>query len=276
MKKASLRSSLIVLILAALVGGGFALRNLEEKNIKQAPSVETAAPENEEVANPSEDKPAESLLEKVEEKARELKPSLPQTTSPDTVKQNVPFTSQAPSAQWGDPVFQNGCEEASMIMADAWISGRPLPAKPQVEDEIRKLSDLAWKKFGAETYDTSAEDTAVIFREYFHEGDISVRHDVSLDDLRDTILSGKLAIVPVDGRKLGNPNFTAPGPEYHMLVVVGYDPSGKEFVTNDPGTRKGAGYRYPEATLFGAIRDYPTGHHEKVEKVDKAMIVIEK
>jgi hypothetical protein len=44
-----------------------------------------------------------------------------------------------------------------------------------------------------------------------------------------------------------------------MLLVIGYDPLTRKFITNDPGTRKGAGYRYDESVLFDAIWEYPSG-----------------
>ena len=59
-----------------------------------------------------------------------------------------------------------------------------------------------------------------------------------------------------------------------MLVVTGYDAEKKEFITNDPGTRKGAGYRYPEQVLFDAIREYPTGKHVPITINRKAMIIV--
>ena len=40
------------------------------------------------------------------------------------------------------------------------------------------------------------------------------------------------------------------------------------------GTRLGEGYRYPVSTLFAAIRDYPTGYHEPIERTEKVMIVV--
>ena len=48
----------------------------------------------------------------------------------------------------------------------------------------------------------------------------------------------------------------------------------KEFITNDPGTRKGELYRYNETVLYSAIRDYPTGYHETINKIEKNMIVV--
>src|SRR3989344_3566435 len=36
--------------------------------------------------------------------------------SPDKILLEVPFTSQAPRANWAEPRFQDGCEEAAGIM----------------------------------------------------------------------------------------------------------------------------------------------------------------
>ena len=85
---------------------------------------------------------------------------------------------------------------------------------------------------------------------------------------------GSLVLVPAFGQILGNPYFTPPGPATHMLVIRGYDETTKEFITNDPGTRRGEGYRYSYAALVRAIRDYPTGDHEPVPTLEKRMIVV--
>lgn len=186
----------------------------------------------------------------------------PAVELPETVMQEVPFTPQAPSGQWGDPVFQNACEEASLLMAAAWaLSRTSLASKSEVEQEIRAISALAEKRFGDQAYDTSIDDTTVLYREYFGLDALSVLHDISLDDLRKSIQEGNIVVVAVNGQKLANPRYTPPGPEHHMLVIIGYDAATREFVTNDPGTRFGASYRYDEDVLFDAISDYPTGYH---------------
>ena len=63
-----------------------------------------------------------------------------------------------------------------------------------------------------------------------------------------------------------------------MLVIIGYDPDKKEFITNDPGTKNGGSYRYNEEVLYNAIWDYPTSEIDTVvpEKKEKAMLVIQK
>lgn len=187
---------------------------------------------------------------------------------------SVPFTSQAPSAKWGDDTFQNGCEEASLAMAAYWISGKPL-TKEIAEREIVALSAFERKDIG-HAVDTSAADTAKLFRGYYGTGTAEVRYDISAADIRAALAEGAAVIVPTNGRKLGNPNFKQPGPLTHMLVVIGYDAATKEFITNDPGTRLGKGYRYGEKVLLGAIRDYPTGRHLPIAEERTAMIVVRK
>ena len=61
-----------------------------------------------------------------------------------------------------------------------------------------------------------------------------------------------------------------------MIIIRGYDPLTKEFITNDPGTRKGELYRYDATVLYEAIRDYPTGYHEIIPHIEKNMIVVSK
>ena len=89
-------------------------------------------------------------------------------------------------------------------------------------------------------------------------------------------VSGNIVIVPANGRVIGNPYFNPPGPARHMVVIRGYDPVTKEFITNDPGTERGENYRYPEAVLYNGIRDYPTGYHKPIVEDKKVMIVVGK
>lgn len=193
---------------------------------------------------------------------------------PESVTHVIPFTPQAPSAQWNDIVFQNACEEASIVMAAAWAKNEEtLPGKSVIERDIRSISADAEKRFGENAYDTSAEDTATLFREY-SRSEATILHDAASDDIADAVRKGNIVIAPFDGRKLGNPNYTAPGPEYHMLVIIGYDTKTGEFVTNDPGTRRGASYPYDEDILFDAIRDYRTGYHLKTTGAPGKTVIV--
>jgi len=190
------------------------------------------------------------------------------------VQYTVPFTSQAPFGEWSVPEFQDGCEEASAIMANAWVTGATL-SPPSAKKEILDIAAFEKHAIGHST-DTSASDTKrLLLEQYFHLSHVELIENFAKRDLI-AALSRGIVIVPMNGQLLGNPNFTSPGPLHHMVVVIGYDPEAHEFITNDPGTRKGAGYRYDEDIFFRAARDYPTGIHEEPKMAEKNMIVVER
>jgi len=185
----------------------------------------------------------------------------------------VPFTSQSPFGNWKDKRQQDGCEEASALMAVFWARGKTL-TKENALKEILAISAYT-KKYHKEYRDTSARDaTEWIYKGYFKYQNVAVKKATSTDSIIAELKSGRLIIAPMDGRALKNPFFTAPGPGRHMLVIKGYDPVKKEFITNDPGTHRGESYRYPEKRLFEALRDYPTGYHKKITSIEKNFIVV--
>lgn len=193
-------------------------------------------------------------------------------TTPQDILLEVPFTPQAPYAQWDNVIFQNACEEASILMAMRWVEDRSL-TKQEAEKEIRAISNFEQKVFG-HFHDTSSLDTAQIIKDYFKYQNVDVRIDISAEDIKAELVKGNVVIVPVNGQKLNNPFYTLPGPLEHMIVVIGYDAATEEFITNDPGTRRGEKFRYSEDVLKAALQDYPSGFHEPVIKENKTMIVV--
>ncbi len=185
----------------------------------------------------------------------------------------APFISQAPFGNWDDPRKQDGCEEAAAIMAMAWINNEELTAKT-ADERIDEISAYEEKIYGS-FHDTNAQDAAErIFKGFFGYDNIEVKHNITKENIKQELFKGNLVIVPTNGRLLNNPNYTPPGPTTHNLVIIGYDISTDEFITNDPGTRRGEKYRYNEDVLEGALLDYPTGNHEKIEEIKTAMIVV--
>ncbi len=184
----------------------------------------------------------------------------------------VPFTVQAPFGEWSDPIFQDACEEASVTMAAAWVKGSTL-SKETAKKDIMALAKFQQKIYG-HAVDTSIDDTALLLRDYFSVTTFQVQRAVTIPDMRQALAAGNIVTVPTDGRKLKNPNFTQPGPPRHMLVVIGYDDVTEEFIVNDPGTRRGEGYRYPQSVLYEALLDYPTGQHAEVVSTDKVMLTV--
>lgn len=193
----------------------------------------------------------------------------------------VPFTSQAPLAKWQDSRQQDGCEEAVSLMAMAWVKGEGLTVKNKIskatwEKKIIALSDFEKKKYGEYRDVTLSDMIKWIFKDYFKYDKVNIKSLVSTKDILAELEKGKIVLLPMNGRELKNPNFKAPGPVTHMVLIKGYDYKTKEFITNDPGTRNGENYRYPEKIILKAIRVYPTGYHLTVKKIEKSMIVVEK
>lgn len=186
---------------------------------------------------------------------------------------NVPFSSQAPYGDWKDARQQDGCEEAASMLAIAWANNQTL-TKDQALETLLAIADFEKNTYGQFT-DTSTSDTQDrIIRNYFHYSNSQVISINFVADIITQLSQNKLVIIPTNGQLLNNPNFTGNGPERHNLVIRGYDSTTKEFITNDPGTRKGENYRYPENVIFNAIRDYPTGAHEPITTIQKNAIVV--
>ncbi|MFA5933546.1 MAG: C39 family peptidase [Microgenomates group bacterium] len=206
------------------------------------------------------------------------------TTSPQTTTAykskvliaGVPFTPQAPFAEWSDARFQEGCEEASSLMAIYWAKNITSIDRTKAKEEIIAMVNYQIEKGGL-GMDTSAQDTALkIISGYLGFNNYEVKENISLQDIKDELLKGNLIIVPANGQALNNPHFTAPGPERHMIVIRGYDDNTGTFITNDPGIRQGELYAYPQQVFYNAIRDYSTGYNAPIVGNKKIMIIIKK
>jgi hypothetical protein len=198
-----------------------------------------------------------------------------QSDLPASFDIKVAFASQAPLGDWNMP-YQEACEEASMIMAAKYYKGEKLDANI-MNDEILKL--VKWEEDNGYALDLTAKQVVEILDKYFSiKAEIS--KEVTADRIKKEIVAGHLIIVPAAGRDLGNPNYKWPGPLYHMLVVRGYNST--NFITNDPGTRKGNGYQYSYGDLLWAIHDWNGGARTykdprpepEINKGEKVMVVV--
>lgn len=224
----------------------------------------------------------ENIIQEVKDAQQDIKKEdiktveeKPETTEVLKINFQVPFTSQAPFGEWDNPAFQDGCEEASALMAISWARGEMLTSE-KAKKEILAIADYEKENYG-EFLDTSTADSLErIIKGYFKYENAKIKNNIFVDDIILELVNGNLVILPMDGQLLNNPYYTQPGPDRHNLVVIGYNEKAGEFITNDPGTKHGAGFRYNEEILFSAIQDYPTGHHEPIEKIEKNMIIISK
>lgn len=196
----------------------------------------------------------------------------------EEINLDVPFSTQAPHANWALP-YQEACEEASALLVHRFYTGENLT--PDIADQ-ELLKIIEWEKITLGYYEhTTVEETARILREYFGHAKVDVRYDFNLDDLKREVAAGRPLILPFAGRELGNPNYRQPGPVYHMLVVKGFTKDGR-IITNDVGTRRGHNYVYDPQILFNAIHDAPSGGSvwnvtdpaQHIKTGRKAMIIV--
>jgi hypothetical protein len=176
----------------------------------------------------------------------------------------VPFRSQAPRGDWSLP-WQEACEEASAVLVDAFWRGDDLSVE---EMEARINSVIAWEQsnFGFYKHTTAAQ-TAGILKELYGYDRVDVEYGVGVDRIAQHVREGRPVIVPLAGRELGNPYYTAPGPVYHMLVVKGITEAG-DVITNDVGTRHGRNLTYAPDIFEAAMHDVPTGGDDWPNGVD--------
>ncbi|MBU1119113.1 C39 family peptidase [Patescibacteria group bacterium] len=180
---------------------------------------------------------------------------------PESMNLAVPFTSQAPHANWDLP-YQEACEEAAMLMSAHFLLNKGGFTKDSADAGILDLVHFEEKKGMA--IDMTTEETARVFEERFGLK-AEVRYDFDETDIKEAIAKGHPVIMPFAGRQLGNPNFTPPGPLYHMLVIKGYTPN--VFITNDPGTRNGRDFQYTYKKILDTNHDWNNGDVTRGKKV---------
>ncbi len=157
----------------------------------------------------------------------------------------------------------------SLIMVHHFLAGTGL-TREQAEQEIQAM--VHWETEHGYPQDVTVAELGAIAQQYYGYTP-RVIEDPTLEDLKQLLAGGSPVIVPAAGRDLGNPYFSGEGPWYHMLVLTGY--GWWDFVTNDPGTKRGEGYAYDFETLLRAIHDW-TGIKEEIRKGRSAVLVLEK
>lgn len=187
--------------------------------------------------------------------ARGQDTNVAETPLPDQMNLNVPFTSQAPHANWDLP-YQEACEEAAALIVHRYWTQESFASADDADASLRSIVDFENETYGSYK-DTTAEETARFIRDLWGYT-VDVLENPSLEMIKREVTNGYPVIVPTAGRLLGNPNFSGEGPIYHMIVVKGYTRDGR-LITNDPGTRKGADYVYDADTVMNAMHDWNDG-----------------
>lgn len=189
---------------------------------------------------------------------------------PKVFQLSVPFSAQAPTANW-DELHNEACEETSAIMAAAYYNNNhnSTLAADFVESELSKITEWEKQTFGY-YLDIDTNETAKLLTD-FYGLNAQVVNNMTEEEIKKQLKDGRVIIWPANGRKLGNPNFRQPGPPYHMLVIKGWDSQG--FITNDPGTRKGHNYPYTYEVLYNANGTW-SHNLNAVDEGNKTAIVV--
>ncbi len=194
-------------------------------------------------------------------------PSAPKP-QPGSVRITMPFSSQAPFANW-DAMHEETCEEASLVLVKTFLDGKATITEQEMENELQML--VKWQTDHGYGQDVTMDElgkTAV--------GAYGLRYrviDATKESIETELAAGNPVIIPAAGRELGNPYFSGEGPWYHVLVVSGFDAS--SYYTQDVGTKRGANYRYDKDTLLAALHDW-TGVKEATNTGSKRALVVTK
>ncbi len=194
------------------------------------------------------------VLESSPTLTRTEKKDLLDISIPSEINLDIPFTIQSPDQTW-DELHNEACEEASLLMVDAYYAGQT--ENISISSAMKSIADITDYENTLFGYNksTTIEQTAQIAKGFFHLNDVHIIHAPTVDGMKMLLAKGIPIIMPAAGRLLHNTHFRGAGPMYHMLVLKGYTRDGN-FIVNDPGTRVGKDFVYSFDILMNAMHDY--------------------
>ncbi len=208
--------------------------------------------------------------ENEEELVEEVIPQLP-----TEVRRVIPFATQAPLGVWND-FYDEMCEEASAIVANAWLinDSRPILDPNEVDQELKNISEFEKESIGTDV-STTIRQLRTVMIDYMSISPESLNMvEISSELELKKLLVDNIIIAPFAGKELKNPYFRGGGPRYHMLVITGYKE--KSFITNDVGTKRGANFEYQSDLLISAIHDFIPEDEGEISVGNKTVLIIKK
>lgn len=183
------------------------------------------------------------------------------------VNLEVRFYSQSPFWKWWK-IFNETCEEASVLIAINYALNKQTN-KTLFRDELLKIVDWENKKFWDYRH-TNVKQTAQILEEYFNFTNYEIINNPTILDIKKNLNEWNIIIAPFYWIWL-NPHYLWRWPEYHFMVIKGYD--SESFITHDVWTKHWKNYRYNQKKLFDRIHDY---NSESIQKWKKKIIILKK
>lgn len=222
------------------------------------------------IIEPFIEKDSQNIAEDIE-KPKEIIKQEVEPQIPASLNLDIAFTSQSPFAKW-NARDEDACEEASLIMAGQYYKKINLTVEnniinpTEVDSELNKI--IEWENANIREWkSTTILQTSLLAKNYF-KFNVEIK-DLSFSEIKKALVQEKLVILPAYGGALKNPFFKSPPPIYHMLLIKGWD--GDKFITNDPGTKRGANYVYTKEILEKAVHDWNGGD---VENGAQKMLIV--
>ncbi|MFA5827997.1 MAG: C39 family peptidase [Candidatus Shapirobacteria bacterium] len=184
----------------------------------------------------------------------------------------APFVEQAPEKNWDQP-WQDACEEAGLLTVDYFyknITPSPQDIKQSILDMIDYEKLQKWK------IDININQMQQISEKYLgYNSEILI--NPSVEEIKKYISKNIPIVVPANGKTLyrENKHFKNGGPEYHVVVILGYNDDKSQFTVHDVGTQFGKYFRYSYNLLLEANHNLPeSGNKKEIDSGSKEMLIL--
>ncbi len=181
-------------------------------------------------------------------------------TLPPATNIDVPFISQAPTGNWSEP-WKNACEETSIYMVSSFYADDTIKRDEAIK-HIREIIATKNKEFQVSA-DESLEKISELIKLLGLPWSTEIVTDPSLEDIKKQLAKNQPIIAPVFAPAL---HYSAGGPDYHVMVITGYDDKTSEFIVNDPAIKNGKGIRFKYDVFMKAIHDLNQKNYKAGEK----------
>ncbi len=168
---------------------------------------------------------------------------------PSSTNIDVPFTSQAPTGNWSEP-WKNACEETSIYMVSSFYTDDTIK-RDQAIKHIKEIIAAKNKEFKVSA-DESLEKISELIALLGFPWKTEVVENPSIEDIKKQLAKNQPIIAPVFAPAL---HYAEGGPDYHVMVITGYDDKTNEFIVNDPAFKNGKGIRFKYDVFMKAIHD---------------------
>ncbi len=167
----------------------------------------------------------------------------------------IPFTSQAPLFDWRQP-WQDACEETVIVMVDNFYKKTLLSDPKVARNQILNIFTIKESVSGKSLDENADQIVSLINNSLSWEA--RVVESPTIEDIKAEIDAGRPIILPTSGVELRNPHFRS-WPNYHTIIISGYDDETQDFITQEPGTRFGLDFRYSYDRILDAMHDFVSG-----------------